>query len=1043
MLHLSLLGEQVIADAAGVVRTRSPRAVALVAFLVLHAGVPQSRQRLAALFWPDSSDAQALTNLRRELHHLRQVLPGEAALLVTARDLCWRDSDTCVVDLRTFVLEGDRALAPAGKVADDDERVLAHAMAAVSAYGGDFLPGGYDEWLLAARSELEDRCVDLLDLITRSQSRARDGAAALDAAKRRIALRPLEESGYRALMELQADFGERASAVSTYHHCASVLERELGVEPDPATRALLNRLLKQSRPTLVAVEAPALPARAGLASARLVGRSLELDVLNRSWQTAVAGRPRLLLVRGVAGVGKTRLVSELMELAHLGDATVGTAQCFGTSARLALSPVADWLRTPAVQAGLGALDPVWRIEVDRLVPSHRGARDPAEPSEARTMADAWQRHRFFEGLARALIATGRPMLLVLDNLQWCDHETLAFLTFFLGLTADTPVLVTATVREEDDRADSELMSWIGQMRTTSMMSEIELGPLELRQTAELAEALSGRVLAPDDATLLHATTGGFPLFIVEATRSATGSGRGPLPVGNLTGVLRERLEQVSAGARDLAGLAAAVGRNFSLDLLTEASDLDEDAVVQAVDELWRGRIVREVEDGYDFSHDLLRDAAYAQVSPARRWLLHRRIAQGLELLHAEDPDVISAQLAEQYTRGGRVERAIGYYRRAAAQAAGMFAHAEAIRLQRQALALVSTLPEGRDRRRQELAGLVAMAAPLNASHGYSSPELQRTLQRSVALAEEIGDQDSLRNGLVGLWSTQFVQGKNLAAYETATRALSLVDSDSTLSAPAHFALGGSAVSLGRPVEGLRHLQRAVDLGGSEMLSVGTRPDVHGRAFASHAYWLLGEEARAVAVAEDALAIARTTSSPYNVAVALGYAGVTAQLCADRSTLERRVKELRSLCERYDFAYYREWAMVLQGWSDGGTVGLDLARRGVNRLRAAGSMARMPYWLTLLADLAAQNGLIEDACGTLDGALVGAAANLDLWWLPEVMRMRASHDVPAVAVDRLRAAERQAAEHGSLMLVRRCESDLAKLAVRRSPEALLDGPRPER
>ena len=148
-------------------------------------------------------------------------------------------------------------------------------------------------------------------------------------------------------------------------------------------------------------------------------------------------------------------------------------------------------------------------------------------------------------------------------------------------------------------------------------------------------------------------------------------------------MLRNRLDQATAAAREVAGLAAAVGTNFTLDLLTEASDLDADMVVEAVDELWRRRIIREFRDGYDFSHDLLRETAYAQVSPPRRWLLHRRIAQGLELLHAEDTDAVAAQLAEQYARGGRPERAVAYYRRAADVAAGMFAHAEAIRLHEQ------------------------------------------------------------------------------------------------------------------------------------------------------------------------------------------------------------------------------------------------------------------------------------------------------------------------------------------------------------------------
>src|SRR5271157_4288457 len=156
MLHVTLLGEQAITDdGTGSVRMRSSRTVALVAFLALHAGSPQARQRIAGLFWPDSTDAQALTNLRRELHHLRQVLGDEPSLVVTPRDLCWRDTDTCRVDVRIFDIERKAALAAA--VADDGDGVLRHAASAIAEYRGDLLPGVYEDWLLAARSEIEQQ----------------------------------------------------------------------------------------------------------------------------------------------------------------------------------------------------------------------------------------------------------------------------------------------------------------------------------------------------------------------------------------------------------------------------------------------------------------------------------------------------------------------------------------------------------------------------------------------------------------------------------------------------------------------------------------------------------------------------------------------------------------------------------------------------------------------------------------------------------------------------------------------------------------------
>ena len=243
----------------------------------------------------------------------------------------------------------------------------------------------------------------------------------------------------------------------------------------------------------------------------------------------------------------------------------------------------------------------------------------------------------------------------------------------------------------------------------------------------------------------------------------------------------------------MAGLAAAVGTDFTLDLLTEASDLDADTVVGAVDELWRRRIVREFRDGYDFSHDLLRETAYAQVSPPKRWLLHRRVAQGLELLHADDTDSVAAQLAEQYARGGRPERAVAYYRRAADVAAGVFAHAEAIRLHKEALSIVRGLPDGqgqglrrnsRSSRRWRHRSTPGTATRRRSCSRPSSAR-SRWLNRSAARTR-------LLTGLVALWTSQFVQGRTADGYRTATRALALAEPGSELSGPR------TSPSAGRP-----------------------------------------------------------------------------------------------------------------------------------------------------------------------------------------------------------------------------------------------------
>jgi len=172
-------------------------------------------------------------------------------------------------------------------------------------------------------------------------------------------------------------------------------------------------------------------------------------------------------------------------------------------------------------------------------------------------------------------------------------------------------------------------------------------------------------------------------------------------------------------------------------------------------------------------------------------------------------------------------------------------------------------------------------------------------------------------------------------------------------------------------------------------------------------------------------------------MALAYAAVTCQMRNDLPRLRQAAAELRDLCDRYDFAYYREWGVVLDGWSRPDGDGIDLARRGIDTLRSQNSFARMPYWLSLLADLLARNGQAAAARASLDAALTAGQAHGDLWWLPEVMRMRAAYDDEAAALTQLSAAARMAAEHGSVPLLRRCEDDLGRRGVRLAAPA--EGP----
>ena len=1035
MLEVSLLGEQYVSGPSAANGGRSTRSIALLAWLALHAGAPQSRQLLAGVFWPDSTDGQARTNLRRELHQLRALLDGDASLVAEPTTLLWRDTETCRVDVRVFANHREAALAA---TAPDD--ALQHAGDAVAAYGGELLPGLYDDWVLEQRELLRRQCLDLLDRLVSGWHAAGELGQAVEFGRSRVRLAPLEEGGYRTLMSLQTEIGDRAGAISTYHQCAATLEQELGVDPSPETTSAFESLLGRSEGPSPATDRGR--SRPGATSV-FVGRHGERDLLDGCWQRATDGHPMVVVVSGEAGVGKSRLLHELAASARDAGAVVATTRCFGMARRLALAPVADWLRSPEFARPVRELDPVWRAEVARLVPAvaapgsgpQTAARPPSAPparegTSSPPHVDAWRRHRFFEGLARAVLATRRPTLLVLDDLQWCDEETAAWLTFLLGLAEEAPLLVAMTARSEELEDNHEVARLVNSLRSSGFARHIQLEPLPPDEVRELAGAMLDRPLSDDEAALFPDATGGYPLYVVEAVRAggAVTSEAATFTGGrDMESVLRSRLEAASAEAREVAGLAASVGREFNLELLAEASDLDASAVVRAVDELWRRRILRDMGGDYDFSHNLVRESAYDSVPPARRWLTHRRLAQSLELLYAERTDDVAAQLAEQNERGGRPDRARRYYRRAADQAASVFAFSQALHLFRKCLDLLTVAPVGQARDHEELDILLAMVPPISAIHGISSPDLQTTLERASLLAATVGQPRDVMACHIGLFANSFVQGRIRASHEFATWALDLAETNPDFDGPAHLAYAGSSTCLGMLEEASRHFRLALaGSRGHDVLIVGPLTEVHCLSWHAHAHWLSGDTPAAVASVRKAVEIARAAEHPFSLAAALAYACTTYQLAGDVDQAAAGAAELVELCDRYEFVWYVEWGHVIAGWAAGGQSGIDRISQALSRLRAAGSYARMPYWLTLLADAHSRLGNAPAAQAILAAAQSMAEQNEERWWQPEVLRRHAACSDPPTARRMLSRAVEMARGQGSVVLRDRCAHDLRML-----------------
>ena len=682
VLRVRLLGECCLTyGQVPVTEVSTPRLQSLLAYLLLHRDAPQSRSHVAFQFWPDSMEAQAHSNLRTLLYRLRQALPdADQFISVEGQTLQWRPDAPYSLDVAGF----EQALTRAEEAELAGEAVVFRAALeqAIALYAGDLLPSCYDDWILPERERLHQAYIRAKEQLIQVLEEGREYDPAIHHAQRLLREDPLHEAGYRRLMRIRALSGDRAGALRVYHDCVTVLQRELGVEPSPATQRAYECVLEvAARPEIRVQAAPTV--------SPLVGREEEWAQLQTAWRRSAHG-PRFALVLGEAGIGKTRLVEELLHWAGRQGISSAYARCYAGEGELAYAPVTALLRSQS----LPTLGNVWLGEVARLLPEVLEER-PDLP-EPRPLTERWQRQRLFEGLARAVLRDGHPRLLVVDDLHWCDPETLDWLHYLLRFDPGVRLLVVGTCRPEEIDEDCPFAAALPVLHRDVRLTEIQLGPLDDQETVALASNVAGEELDPEAAALLYRETEGNPLFVVETVRAILRSEGQGSAVGDseprqrapalasqalpprVQAVLATRLAQLSPPARDLAGLAATIGRAFTVPVLRQASDGDESDLVHGLDELWQRRIVRERgADAYDFTHDKLREAAYASLSPARRRLLHRHVAQALEATSASDPDAVARRLAVHYERAGLLEKAVPYYLRAGLAANRVFASDEA------------------------------------------------------------------------------------------------------------------------------------------------------------------------------------------------------------------------------------------------------------------------------------------------------------------------------------------------------------------------------
>ncbi|MFN8492791.1 MAG: AAA family ATPase [Caldilineaceae bacterium] len=1009
-LTIRLLGDFALTyQGQPITAVNTPRLQALFTYLLLHHQAPQERRRLAFRFWPDSSEAQALTNLRKHLLHLKDALPAVDQMLVINRQTVqWLPQMPVTLDVAEF----QALLAQVEQC--PSEQALPLLRQAVELYQGELLPGCYDEWLLPFREALQAQYFTALDRLSTLLEEQRAYAEAIQVSQQRLRHDALHEATYRRLIRLHALNGDRAAALRVYHTCVTQLREELGVDPDAETQMVYERLLHGAAVTG--------PQPEMVANAPFIGRQHEWQRLQECWRLALHGQPQFVLLAGEAGIGKTRLAEELLNwAAHQCFCTV-RSRCYAAEGRLTYAPIIEWLRSDVLRPHCSKVAATWLTELARLLPELL-ADQPALP-RPEPISPTWQRHHLFEAVTRALLALDQPLILLIDDLQWCDKETLELLHFLLrnATTLSRPkVLLVGTARLPDEvDATHPLYELLNPLRSGNTLTQLDLVRLTESETDELARQMAEYTLDSQSLHQLFSDTAGNPLFVVETMRVRQGQsphpnppqGEGIAPLLSLGEgeairqylppkvlvVIQARLGQLSPTARELCEWAAIVGRAFTLELLINASKIAADKAVNALDELWQRRIIREQgNDAYDFSHDRIRDVAAAGISRVRRRYLHRCVAEALELESTGQLDNIAAQIAAHYDAAGVVAKAIEFYHKAAKVALRIYANQEAIGHLQQALALLAQLPTSLERDRQEIELQILLAAPIMTLKYYHAPEAEAAYKRAYLLSTQLGDSihPTILRGLAGI---ALMRGAHLQADQWAKQMLTLAQQ---LGEPVHvveayYMLGVNCFWLGDLDLSLQYLETALaHFNAQQQWEHITRYAQDPKSIClqrlGYTLWYRGYPDRAEQAIDAAINCAQELSHPFSLGYVLTFSLIAAIDCDNFDRAQVLAERAHAFLAQYDFPHWQSMVAVPQSYLIviQGRVyqGISQMRDGLAIFYDRGTRNIWPFFLGLLARAYSLINEFDEGLAILAEALKAVEQQDERSYEAELYRLR--------------------------------------------------------
>jgi class 3 adenylate cyclase/tetratricopeptide (TPR) repeat protein len=772
---------------------------------------------------------------------------------------------------------------------------------------------------------------------------------------------------------------------------------ELRGVPDPVTAFRVHGLRA----------VPSGPAAPVDRTSPLVGRAQELEFLESTWRTVREGSGCGVLLTGEPGVGKSRLTEHVRDRVRDDGPLWLQTSCSPHTRMSVLRPIVDlieeelaldqnadtsWrmdqVRTSFQQAGSDVPDDYEFVTAMLGIPTERVDSLGSELRLERTIA---------AGVAWIVALSRRhPLVLCIEDLQWCDPTTLDAIERLIDQIADVPVLVLLTARTGFGHRWS----------SPSAISMLELEPLADDDVRTLAGALGVDARLPEQVLdRIVACAGGIPLYVEEVGRTVLESDllvrqgddwnlrSSPVTLdvpGTLQASLLARLDRLGP-AKAVAQLASVVGGTFSFDLLAAVSGMQPDLLGRLLERLVGSGLILH-DPGHDatyaFKHALVQEATYDSLLRRNRRTIHERVARVLDAGLASGASTAPEVVAWHYEAADLAYEAAGYYQLAARVAADRSGHREAVAFLRRAIELVGRSGDGDRERELEVELQLSLGSAL-AARSYADPELAAAYERARELCEGLGNDERVGLSLGGLSIYYLNRGDIALGAELAERVLAIAEAraDHMLAV-----LGGVQLSLarswqGRPRESLDHATRALVVYRPERHRVlgdrfGTDQGVAAHVFAGWSHLLLGHLDRGLAHLVDAVELADAIGHPFNQVYAQAFLATGHCERGESTETLRWAERARRLAEEQGFSF---WAGIGGVWeatervATGDHAALDEVLQAGFTAGGSGSLGGGTNVLARMAEAARAAGDHEMTAGLLETALTISEQTGQPWW----------------------------------------------------------------